>query len=439
MSKPCARPKRIALLGPFSFGNLGNAALQEVLVQHFRRRFPEAELYGCYIDVEMSADELPIRAFPLNRTVPWPEVQATSAGSGQVGRKRTKQEARLSILPAKVTKAFDRIREVREELVFCAGAHEFVKGFRLLVFGLGGLFDEVWGGKWGDLYSYFRWAVLARLAGIPLVCISVGLEEVNTKLGRLFCKTALRLADYRSFRDVESKEKAEAMGVTGENRVFPDLAFGLEVDGSLTRENDRTKRDAVGVSPMAYCDPRFWPIKNLSVYNEYLAKLGSFVSWLLREGRQVVLFPTQVRMDRLAIEELKAAALRDVAPSLHSRLTEANVRSVDDCLGLLSRLDVVVTSRLHGVILSYLAGSPVLAVSPASKIDRLMEDMDLKEYVLNIREFDAPMLVERFKKLEDNRERVHRKIRHKVAQYHREVESQFELLFRTVASPDLAQ
>jgi polysaccharide pyruvyl transferase WcaK-like protein len=447
--KQSACRNKIGLLGPFSFGNLGNAALQEVLTQRLSKRFPEAEFYGCCIDPAESADVRKILPFPVDRHVPWPQppvASTTLPATGEGSRTKPKpvhewikKTAVLLGLRDNMRRVWFKAREIREELAFCVKAHRFLKEVRLLVFGLGGLFDEVWGGKWGDLYSYFRWAVLARLAGTPLVCLSVGVEEVNTRLGKFFCRTVLSLAGYRSFRDVESKEKAEAMGVKRENRVFPDLAFGLEIKDSLALEADRMGRYAVGVSPMAYCDPRFWPIKDASAYQGYLTRLASFVSWLLRTGYDVVLFPTQIRMDRAAIEELKASVLRDVPSSLHPRLTDANIRNVSDCLALVSRLNMTVTSRLHGVILANLVGTPVLAVSPASKIDRLMEEMDLKEYVLNIREFDLPLLVERFKRLEANSEIVRRDIQRKVAGYRKDVDAQFDLLFRTGGYLDLAQ
>ena len=445
--KQRARRNKIALLGPFSFGNLGNAALQQVLLQHLSKRFPEAEFYGCYIDPEAPAAAREILPFSLDGYVLWPVASVIRhTKNADSGSKLSRIHERIMRTPllgdlwnAGRTIWF-KAQEVQQELVSYVRAYRFVREFRLLVFGLGGLFDEVWGGKWGDLYSYFRWAVLARLAGTPLVCLSVGVEEVNSRLGRFFCKTVLLLASYRSFRDVESKEKVEAMGVRGDNRVFPDLAFGLETKNSFIDEADRRGRNVVGVSPMPYCDPRFWPIKDLSAYQRYLTILASFVSWILRNTEyEVVLFPTQIRMDRIAIEELKALVLKDVPPSMHPRLTDADVRGVSDCMALLSRLNMAVTSRLHGVILSHLTGTPVLAVSPAGKIDRLMEDMNLKEYVLNIRELDLPLLVERFRRLEANRESVQRDTHCKVAGYRKDVDAQFDLLFRTSGILDLDQ
>jgi len=438
---PDFRRNKIGLLGPFSFGNLGNAALQQTLVASLKKRFPDAQFYGCYIDPNEPAESRQILPFPINPHVPW------SGKSGSFVPNRGK-EAEYPVEPRGIREwlkrtlplsgiwqragtVWSRLKEVREELAFCYEAHRFAKEFRLLVVGLGGVFDEVWGGKWGDLYSYFRWAVLARLAGTPMVCLSVGVEEINTRLAKFFCRTALSLAAYYSFRDVESRQKVEAIGLTGEKHVFPDLAFALQqAECGGTPANHRDLR-AVGVSPMAYCDPRFWPIKDLFAYQDYLKKLSSFVSWLLRNGYEVVLFPTQVIMDSIAIEELKALVLEELPPDLHPRLSIAKLHTVEECLVLLSQFGTVVTSRLHGIILASLASTPVLAISPASKVDRLMEDMEMREYLLNIRRIDLPLLINRFQSLEVHHEIVRHTMRRKVAKYRLAIQTQFDLVSRS--------
>ena len=438
--KPDSRRNKIGLLGPFSFGNLGNAALQQTLVEHLKKRFPGAEFYGCCIDLSEPAKARQIFPFPLNRHVPWTR-KSRSVSPTRVKMDESREEPRaisewlkrappLSGAARRARTVWSKAKEIREELAFCYEALLFAKEFRLLVVGLGGVFDEVWGGKWGDLYSYFRWAVLARIAGTPLVCLSVGVEEVNTRLAKFFCRATLSLAAYRSFRDAESKQKVEAIGVTGELHVFPDLAFTLERVGGTGTATDRNLR-AVGVSPMAYCDPRFWPIKDLSAYQDYLKKLSSFVSWLLEDGYKVVLFATQIRMDRMAIGELKALVLEQAPLNLHARLSDAKLDTVDECLALLSNLDTVVTSRLHGVILASLVSTPVLAISSASKVDKLMEDMELTDYLLNIRRIELPLLINRFRSLEANHEIVGRTMQHAVARYRLAIETQFDLVFQS--------
>ncbi len=151
----------------------------------------------------------------------------------------------------------------------------------------------------------------------------------------------------------------------------------------------------------------------------------------MRAGYEVVLFPTQVGMDSLAIEELKALVLEELPPKLHARLRVAKLHTVEECLALLSRLGTVVTSRLHGIILASLMNTPVLAISPASKIDRLMEDMEMTEYLLNIQRIELSLLINRFRSLEANHEVVSGTMQRSVAKNMLAVETQFDLVFRS--------
>ena len=438
---PNSRRHKIGLLGPFSFGNLGNAALQQTLMEYLETLFPDAKFYGCCIDPNEPAETRRIHPFPINRHVPWSRRSESSTpnqtgkveypvGRGTISNWITRTSPILGAWRRART-VWSKLKEVQEEIAFCYDAYRFAKEFRLLVIGLGGVFDEAWGGKWGDLYSYFRWAVLARLAGIPLVCLSIGLEVVDTRLAKFFCRTALSLAAYRSFRDTESKEKAVSIGVGGENYVFPDLAFALNLGSYNEIVADRREPKLVGVSPLAYCDPRFWPIKDIFAYRNYLNGLSSFVSWLLQDGYNVVLFPTQVRMDRLAIEELKALVLEKLPPRLHARLSDVKLQTVEECLALVSRLGTVVTSRLHGVILASLVNTPIIAISPASKVDRLMEAMGMTEYLFNIRRIELPPLINCFRRLEANHAVVRQAMKQNVAKYRLAVMSQFDLVFRS--------
>jgi polysaccharide pyruvyl transferase WcaK-like protein len=404
-------------------------------------RFPDAEFYGCCISPNEPPNGGPVHAFPLNRDVPSPwktgspapveKRKVEYAPKSHAVRDWAKRMPLLADLWRRAGTFWSTLKKGREELAFCFEAYRFVREFRLLAIGLGGVFDEVWGGKWGDLYSYFRWAILARLARTPLVCLSVGVEEINTRLAKFFFRTALSLAAYRSFRDVESKEKAETLGVGGEKHVFPDLAFALNLGSYDEIVADRREPKLVGISPMAYCDPRFWPIKDLSAYHNYLNSLSSFMSWLLQEGYDVVLFPTQVRMDRLAIEELKALVLEKLPPHLHARLSDVKLQTVEECLALVSRLEIVVTSRLHGVILASLVNTPIIAISPASKVDRLMEDMEMTKYLLNIRQIELPLLINCFLSLKANQTIIRQTMKQNVAKYRLAIMSQFDFVFRS--------
>ena len=81
MSPPPSRNK-IGLLGPYSFGNLGNAALQQALAQQLLRFFPGSEIYGCCIDPLTNRGDNGVLPFPLSRNVRVNQPAPRSADSG---------------------------------------------------------------------------------------------------------------------------------------------------------------------------------------------------------------------------------------------------------------------------------------------------------------------------------------------------------------------
>src|SRR5262249_15999694 len=160
--------------------------------------------YGCCIDPEKHLAAHQPLPFPLDRAVPWPRASGRHVPSAGIGARQgasrnapnrvmawAKGTALGSVVWSMARSVGLIFRRAREELAFCFDGYRFAKEFRFLVVGLGGVFDEAWGGECRDLYSIFRWTILARIAGTPVVCLSVGVEEVNTTLGKFFCKTAL--------------------------------------------------------------------------------------------------------------------------------------------------------------------------------------------------------------------------------------------------------
>jgi len=76
-----------------------------------------------------------------------------------------------------------------------------------------------------------------------------------------------------------------------------------------------------------------------------------------------------------------------------------NVTTVQGLLALFHSLDFVVASRLHGLILSFLAGKPSIALSYDRKVETLMSDVGLKAYCLDIRSFTNENLLATFLRL----------------------------------------
>ena len=115
-----------------------------------------------------------------------------------------------------------------------AEAQQYLRAFEqmdatdmLIVPGTGVLTDAYGLSYWGP-YSLFKWVLAAKLRRAKVLVVSVGAGPIRTAAGRILIRTALSLADYRSFRDLPSRECVRAIGFRRElDPVYPDLVFDL--------------------------------------------------------------------------------------------------------------------------------------------------------------------------------------------------------------------
>src|SRR5262249_28777609 len=106
-----------------------------------------------------------------------------------------------------------------------------------------GLLTDAWGLRSCGPYDMFKWAMIAKGCGCKLLFVSVGAGPVYSVLGRWFVRSALSLADYRSYRDRSTQEYLTRIGFHAhDDHVYPDLAFSLP---ELPKPNPKTGNRAV--------------------------------------------------------------------------------------------------------------------------------------------------------------------------------------------------
>jgi polysaccharide pyruvyl transferase WcaK-like protein len=133
-----------------------------------------------------------------------------------------------------------------------------------------------------------------------------------------------------------------------------------------------------------------------AVYECYVAILAAFASWLLDRGHRVLFFPTQTHADPWVIHDIQMVMKRIGVEGREDRILTPSVTSFEDLWTALSITEVVVASRFHGLIFSFLLGRPVLALSYYCKIEELMGTMGQQDYVLPIRRLDVDSLTRCF-------------------------------------------
>jgi polysaccharide pyruvyl transferase WcaK-like protein len=221
---------------------------------------------------------------------------------------------------------------------------------------------------------------------LPFVIASVGVCRTQNRTARSFFARAMRNASWLSFRDAQSKERALAMEPRCPGRLVPDLAFALNPRSSASalRSTPGQRPLRIGVSPIAYGMPGVWPFPNEARFEHYLGVLLRLVESLRAQGHEVVMF-TSERTDRDVVQRVRQHFDQSGAAPLECALPDR----LNELLETLAGLDVIVTSRLHGVILSHVLGKPAAALSYDRKVRAHMQDMGQERYCLDI---DSPEL-----------------------------------------------
>jgi polysaccharide pyruvyl transferase WcaK-like protein len=167
----------------------------------------------------------------------------------------------------------------------------------------------------------------------------------------------------------------------------------------------------VGVSPIAYLLEGHWPKTNAGVHERYYQALHAFIENLVQQGTLVVLFTTD-QVDQLIVSRL-VDSMTAMPSQSNGNVRTCQISSVPDLFRELERMDFVVASRLHGVILSHLALLPVLALSYDRKVDTYMQEMNQARYCLDIHTAEASNLQMGLEALTANAEEVREELRHK--------------------------
>lgn len=372
------RMPRIGVLYPSGWGNLGDEAILQATFAALRSRWPDASLRAFTLHPARTAANHDVEAEPLtgvNR-----HLFGAPLGEGpfvvRAARAFARRSRNVPMLRGFTARASNLIATLVFEAISLRSAWRWVRTADLVLASGGGQLDAVWGGAWGQPYALARWAWLARRAGVPFALLSVGYGGASTWLSRRFLRYAVGSAAYCSVRDEGSRVMTIRLGVKRDLPVIPDLAFGLTPPMPL-----RPRRPGldVGISPMVYLRPGSWPIENHAEYQRLIALWANLVTATVARGDRVHLFVSNPG---------DMAAVRDIWELLgeasRAGCTIAHSESPNALLELFRRLDVIIASRLHGVLLAIVSARPVLALSHERKVRAAMNDAGVSEFCADL-------------------------------------------------------
>ncbi len=435
--------RRVGIFGHVGVGNLGDEAIIAAVIDNVKRRYPTAEVYGFSINPHDTQRRHSIPAFPIRRmAAPLHGFLHRSETNGDPPRSQKQQSlcGRIALRVKANPLVYTVLKSLKEgvrsfweclqEVLFLVRSFHRLKGLDLLIIAGSNQLLDNFGGPWGFPYTLLKWSLLVRARGARLVFLSIGAGPIRSALSRVFIKWALGLGHYRSYRDEGSKRLLEEIRLVRQDRVSPDLVFSLRTPDVPVHSSRSRPSRIVGINPMPWCDPRYWPEPREDLYGRYIETLASFATWLLHKGYAVLFFPTQLRADPPVIRDVVRLVESQGILNAPERIINQPVMTFDDLLSTIALTDMVVATRFHGILISCMMHKPVLGIAYQKKSRELLTGLGQSEYVCDITNVDLESLQERFVSLEAHEEKIRYGLREKVVEYRELLDRQYDDILR---------
>ena len=429
------RTTTIAILGPFGWGNLGDAAIQDSVIAQVSARRTDVRIVRIIGVSLVPADTRArhgIETYAYDTDAYVNRRRDAPAEVGAPGSAASRWQAFLGRVRHSMSWRFPRIWRIVCEARHALYIARILGDVHVLVISGGGQLDEFWGGPWHHPFTLFKWTAIARLTRTTVAFLSVGAGSITSPLSRWFLRRALRVARYRSYRDAGSKAIVrDRLGADFDDPVVPDMAFGLPVAPGPPPA-DPAKRLVVAVGPLPYCDPRIWPKKDGPTYERYVDVLADFCQRMMLADATLRFFVGETQQDPPVIGDvLDRLASRGVDRS-SPRIVAARIQSVGELISCLSDADIVVASRFHGALLSLLLRRPVLALSYERKVRQLMADLGQSRFCLDIEGATIGEVMRLCAEIQAERRAIRNDLDVRVAKASSEVLAQFDRVVTTM-------
>ena len=350
----------------------------------------------------------------------------------------------LSFNPEKTRKLTANIPEVKKILrmgskreVFKSDFLGIFKAFRevdVVLIGGGGIFQDIYNHY--PIPFFTGMALLARWNRKRLVLYCVGIGPIRSFIGKKLCRVAGNSADMICVRDAGSKDLLKSLGVNRPVHLSADPVFLLE---PLRNENvERVIQShhltgnglTIGVNVQ---DLLFWKSESKKVLAETLDTLST-------EKRATIVFlPFGSYKDGWFNRE-KSSAVDMAASKKLAELMKGEYSIINDeltpqeLLAVIENLDLVISMRLHGLIMGLNAGVPVIALTyeEESKIRNLMERLNQEKNLFSVNGLSYQRLLDRIEHLVFDKDDTDRQFQESVSSIRAEAERCNQLVIRAL-------
>lgn len=250
-----------------------------------------------------------------------------------------------------------------------------------LISGGGSLIQDVTGRL--SIHYYLMILLAASLLGKRVMVYSQGIGPIQKPLNRFLTKWILNRADVITVREENSKTDLIQMGIRSERLfVTADPVIDMQCPGKALGEKilEEAGLDLQATAQRVAFALRSKDFRDPGAYNALCAVVES----LIEQQYAVILLPFHFSEDLEVIQRLKS----EYGDKIYS-LVERH--SIQEILSVIHAMDLLVGVRLHALIFSAVAGTPLIALSYDPKIDYFMSAIGQSTFG-EVKDFEPELL-----------------------------------------------
>ncbi|WP_026897752.1 polysaccharide pyruvyl transferase family protein [Daejeonella oryzae] len=236
----------------------------------------------------------------------------------------------------------------------------------------------------------FIYTVLSRLLGKKVQIIFVGYGPFNNKLSKALIDRSIKLSHKVIFRDSltfkQSKEFNNSEIICDPVLFLSDLKLKDTIEVKPTYD--------IGISVLAYLDPKIFPEGSEHNYQLFINNFVDFVNQL-SINKSVLLFTTDEKADGSTLA------------TIYSKIDQSNVdfrlpKTINELIEVTQSCRLITSTRMHSAIFSLSYNVPVVALSWQKKVSALIQDLGLATYLFDINEINSEQVITTIRELLNN-------------------------------------
>ncbi len=223
-----------------------------------------------------------------------------------------------------------------------------------------------------SLIYYLGIIKLAKLFRKRVMLYANGIGPVTGAFNQRLVRSVINTVDVITLREKLSEADLRSIGVSNPNvTVTADAAFKLssiaddEAEQLLLNEGfEDIGKPRVGVSVRAWSKAKFG--------DDYIMKIARACDDIADTGKEIIFIPMQFPND-IAVSKRVASMMKNKSYVLTNRYTPAQI------LGVVGRVDAMVSMRLHTLIFAAVKNVPMVGIIYDPKIEYYLKELNMPE------------------------------------------------------------